>query len=379
MNSLEISSEVYGAFLVPLLTDKLPTSLRLSVVQKMTSETWNLSYMMYYFKIELVAHERCGTVNVNSDNRNSDIEEDYTCAFSNLSKSTNFCVFCKQRHPSYKRRKVTDISQRKPILRKNGSCFLCLENCSVNYQCNKCKGKHNITICEGPRKFDPNAKKDSNLAPIIQDNETLTKLKESRHSILLQTAYSNVFNNELSLSSTAHIMFDSSIQKSYIAADLKKKLHLKTIRNEKIIKTFGLTEGKVSIADVVNLKNKCRNNEFVNIEALCVPVICFPFLGQKPFEISKIHTEFRKLYLADFKPNIEEKNISILIGLDYYFSFIKGNFIRSENDNLVALESKLAWILSGTHETGERVSSTHIYRVDSFSQKSEPRMFNNKE
>ena len=39
-------------------------------------------------------------------------------------------------------------------------------------------------------------------------------------------------------------MFDSGSQKSYITADLRKKLHLKTIRNEKIIKTFGSTEGK---------------------------------------------------------------------------------------------------------------------------------------
>ena len=82
----------------------------------------------------------------------------------------------------------------------------------------------------------------------------------------------------------------------------------------------------------MNLKIKCRNNEFVNIEALCVPVICSSLLEQKPFEISKIHTEFGKLYLADYKQNIEEKNISILIELDYYFSFINGNVIRSEND-----------------------------------------------
>ena len=204
----------------------------------------------------------------------------------------------------------------------------------------------------------------------------LTTLNESRHSTLLQTAYSKVFNNEPSFSSTAHIMFDSRSQKSYITPDLEKKLHLKTIRNEKIIiKTFGSTKGKVSIVDAVNLKIKCRNNEFVNTEALFVPVIYSPLLEQKPFEISKIHTEFRKLYLADFKPNIEEKNISILIGLDYYFSFIKGNVIRSENDNLVALESKLGWILSGTHETGERISNTHIYCVDCFSQKPEPIMY----
>ena len=179
--------------------------------------------------------------------------------------------------------------------------------------------------------------------PITQDSEMLTTVNESKHSTLLQTAYSKVFNNKLSLSSTAQIMFDSSSQKSYITADLKKKLHLKTICNEKIIiKTFGSTEGK-------NLKIKCRNNEFVNTQALCVPVICYPLLGQKPFEISKIHTEFRKLYLADYKPNIEEKNISILIGLDYYFLFINGNLICSKDDNLVALESKLGWILSGIY------------------------------
>ena len=123
-------------------------------------------------------------------------------------------------------------------------------------------------------------------------------------------------------------MFDNCSQKSCITADLEKKLHLKTARNKKIIiKMFGSTEGKVSIVDVVNLKIKCRNIEFVNIEALCVPVICSPLLRQKPFEIFKIHTEFRKLYLADFKPNIEEKNISILIGLEYYFLFIKTLFI----------------------------------------------------
>ena len=80
------------------------------------------------------------------------------------------------------------ISQRKSILRKNSRCFLCLEkgqimeNCSINYQCSKCKGKYHITICEGPRKLDTNTNKDSKLAPIIQDGETLTTLNESRHS-----------------------------------------------------------------------------------------------------------------------------------------------------------------------------------------------------
>ena len=91
-------------------------------------------------------------------------------------------------------------------------------------------------------------------------------------------------------------------------------------------------------------------NESVNIEALCVPVICSLV---KPLEILKIYTKFRKLYLANFKPNIEEKNISILIG--FYFSFIKVNVIRPTNGNLDALESKPGWILTGTCKTNERI------------------------
>ena len=122
----------------------------------------------------------------------------------------------------YECRKVTDISRRKSILCKNGHCFLCLEkghllkNCSVNYHCNKCKGKHNIMVCKGPGKPNPNTKKDSNPALAISDNETLITLNESRHSTLLQIAYSKVFNNKLSLNSSAHIMFDSGRQKSYL-------------------------------------------------------------------------------------------------------------------------------------------------------------------
>ena len=79
---------------------------------------------MYYFKIKLVVHERCSTVNINSDNHNSDIEEDYTCSFSNLFISTNFCVFCNQHLRFYKSRKIVDISQRKSILRKTIAAFM---------------------------------------------------------------------------------------------------------------------------------------------------------------------------------------------------------------------------------------------------------------
>ena len=51
LNSLGISSESFCPFLIPLLTDKLPTALRLFIAWKMSSEIWNLTDMMYYSKI----------------------------------------------------------------------------------------------------------------------------------------------------------------------------------------------------------------------------------------------------------------------------------------------------------------------------------------
>ena len=105
-------------------------------------------------------------------------------------------------------------------------------------------------------------------------------------------------------------------------------------------------------------------NESVNIEALCVRVICsLEQINFGNFE-NLYWIQNTELYLPDVELNIEEKNISILIGL--YFSFIKVNVIRPANGNLDALESKLGSILTVTYKTNERIWNSHIYRIDFF-------------
>ena len=105
-------------------------------------------------------------------------------------------------------------------------------------------------------------KKFSNLEPTITSNETLAKLSKKRNSTFLQAAYPNAFNNEAPLNCSSHIIFKSGSQKSYVIADSKRPLHLKTICNEKIIiKTLRLSEGQASLVDVMNLKIKFRNRQ----------------------------------------------------------------------------------------------------------------------
>ena len=66
----------------------------------------------------------------------------------------NSCVYCGQAHSSSKCRRVTDIKQRKDLLRKNGRCYICLwrghvaRQCKLNCLCVKCSKKHHISICD---------------------------------------------------------------------------------------------------------------------------------------------------------------------------------------------------------------------------------------
>ena len=66
----------------------------------------------------------------------------------------NSCVYCGQAHSSSKCRRVTDIKQRKDILRKNGRCYICIRRghvarqCKFNYLCVKCSKKHHICDSE---------------------------------------------------------------------------------------------------------------------------------------------------------------------------------------------------------------------------------------
>ena len=74
-------------------------------------------------------------------------------------------MYCKQSHPSYSCKMVTNHAARKDILIKQGRCFVCLrkdhlsKNCPSKHECFKCKGKHHISI------FHPMA----TMVPIFQE------------------------------------------------------------------------------------------------------------------------------------------------------------------------------------------------------------------
>ena len=59
LDSLEISQEMYGCFLTPIIMQKLPEEFRIAITRNLTSETWVLKDILTEFGKELSLRENC--------------------------------------------------------------------------------------------------------------------------------------------------------------------------------------------------------------------------------------------------------------------------------------------------------------------------------
>ncbi|CAB4030027.1 integrase core domain, partial, partial [Paramuricea clavata] len=213
------------------------------------------------------------------------------------------------------------------------------KNCTATYVCKRCnKGKHHISICEaasGRR----NASKENGSKEDEESREFVGHTGCDQQGILLQTA----------------------------RVQVRARLQLKSIRSEKvIIKTFGQdNDSKVKRLDVVQVKVKNKSDSrCTSVEAICVPTICSPLTNQY---ISKTHDleEFEDLELADHEGDSPNLPVGILIGVDYYHTFITGKVVRSKAGP-VACGTKVGWVVSGKIGTGPpdlHCFETHILRA----------------
>ena len=105
---------------------------------------------------------------------------------------------------------------------------------------------------------------------------TTTTVSKERRSVLLQTATTTVQSSNGSRPVTAHILFDSGSQRSYITNSLKAKLGLVPVKSETVnLNTFGDKRFSKQLSDLVQVSLQGKNG-FHSISALCFPKICFP-------------------------------------------------------------------------------------------------------
>ncbi|XP_073965583.1 uncharacterized protein [Choristoneura fumiferana] len=241
------------------------------------------------------------------------------------------CVFCTGEHYSYLCKQVTSNKDRRKKLSSASRCFNCFGvghyaySCRYRQTCAFCGGSHNRALCPRNGESLPKHKK----------NETHMYNYNNSYSFL-QTATVEVKAG--GRTSRGRVLLDSGSQRSYITSNLASKLDIKIDGEDQLlVYTFGAEKPKEVPSSFTNITLKTKRGIEKLIRVNIVPYITskipIPDTSNLPVDI-----------IAD-DDNLGE-SIDLLIGNDYYFSFIHNETVRLD-ENLYVINTDFGWIVSG--------------------------------
>ena len=200
-------------------------------------------------------------------------------------------------------------------------------------------------------------------------NPSTVLLVNDETAVILQTAVGIIADREERKSCTAKNLLDSCSQKTYIAETLVKALNLKPVKEMTMgIKTFRATSEKVMRLKQYNLCLKYVDNMSIYITALGVPTMCGRISGQRIDLAKEQHPFLCELRLAN-NGVTNGKRIDLLIGADFYWNIVGGTVKRDDHSSLIAISSKLGWLISGPvnekiNKCHVNVASTHLMKIE---------------
>ena len=355
LESQGVNKEHFGSLLIPIIKEKLPQEIRLEVSRKLGKESWKIDDFLKCIKDEIDARDNCSVDTKGGESVRKKDESNQPCTIQTLMNSIDeikkemrkkpkprvptpnrkkFCVYCKIEDDHYSDQcgVVSDNAQRMELLKNENRCFLCLQvghsrrKCRSNKICYTCKSsEHHTSLC--------------------RNKGTHTMLIKQTTSTLLQTAYSKVCNPVKSKFMSVRILFDSCSQRTYVSERVVKNLGLRPITSKTVtVKTFGNEKGQQMDVNEYEICLNTRDNMCVYVKALSVPDICGSICGQYVDLAIKQHPFLETLTLAD---TCGRGNIDLLIGADFYWSLVSGEVKKDDNSGLVAVKSKLGWLISG--------------------------------
>ena len=137
-----------------------------------------------------------------------------------------------------------------------------------------------------------------------------------------------------------------------------------------IFQVFGQNDKRVKEVDIVQIKIKGNNGLYIFIEAVSCTKICSPITNQRYNFAKNNYDHLRNIKLLKHSEG-DSTSIDLLIGNDFYYSFINGNIVKGQKDEPIAIETYLGgFILSGVFidkninkESSINFNSTHVLRL----------------
>ena len=133
---------------------KLPENIKLVITRgNEESEHWKVEQFLEALLREVELRE----IHSRSTQPTLEVRKkpEMTTASALFTKNNNFaCAFYRANHPHEECRKVSDLEERKRLVRKFGRCFRCIRKghrvreCRATTKCSKSQGDHHLSLCE---------------------------------------------------------------------------------------------------------------------------------------------------------------------------------------------------------------------------------------
>lgn len=368
LESLGVTSENYAAMLYPMVESSLPEEVLRAwkrspmsiqnmivpfVVDGAQPKT-KLDFMMDFLRSEVESEESIAIAKsgfgISSQKRKDN--STYRLVDSNIPTATELltgqslkCVFCSGEHFNFECKSASSMSLelKREKLKSKRCCFTCtrpghsFKECKSKFQCTNCNARHATVMCTkiSTNSNTPNQSVQSTSAGIAVQSYT--------RDVFLQVLLVNV---KIGLNlRRIRIVFDCGSHKSYIKSNLTREIGLEPTGELYLQKNlFGgggieLQRHSTYNLQLFDLDN--RNSQI--IEVLNEKQICAPISKvQRGAWIEEL--EQRRIHLSDL--DSETSDIEVLIGNDYYGSFLTGNVIQL-NCGLTVIETIFGWTLSG--------------------------------
>ena len=359
----------------PLFINRLPQELCLIISREIGDDEWRIDEIMTIVEREISARERAFSSSSN-ETRGSGLP---TAAAMLTSDSQPKCSYCRQGHSSSSCTVITDVAQRKAILKRTGRCFVCLKrhhlsrDCRSPARCSRCNGQHHTSICKDSHVPPSNRSSgNSNHQPSRSQNNTPTgqglpaNAQQSSHSqtsqlsqtstaagppnsttttglycvnadtpVLLQTAQAYIHKpSNPSCGTTIRLMLDGGSQRSYITQRVKDVLGLESERAEEMhIQTFGSENTRAQTVEMVKATISLKERGSTQVLFAAVPLICKPLSCQP-------------IAYTNSSQVGDELQIDALIGSDHYWQLATGKVLLGRSGP-TAIHTHLGWVQFG--------------------------------
>ncbi|XP_066929853.1 uncharacterized protein [Clytia hemisphaerica] len=240
---------------------------------------------------------------------------------------------------------------------------------------NKMPGEMQLIISRNisnEQKFDLLTLLDKNIETLTKEKEKDSSNKKEgndesvscvagskNNNVFLQTATATVSSK--TKEQKMRILFDLGSQITYITPKAAERLELnEPIATKDIcIKSFNDNSTNKTL-NVFEVTVKGKNCE-IPVTALCNE-ICHPLKNQNIESVYEI-PEFASLDFADSNPKNSPLVVDMLIGADNYWRFFNDHKVKNSKGTLVAIDTKLGYVLSGSinkNPLESNVLTTHV-------------------